>query len=143
MRQQSVQRLPPSHSSFAKFSRWKESVTRMRNSSFSAPRHGVTGAIFMIGLAFLFATDWLWPGILVLVGVTSLVGAFLGHSEPKDDDIPLRVNEPEGEKELAAVRYPAQCASCGAATPEEPRDSGALDPNAACEFCGSPLVNEQ
>ena len=118
-------------------------MTNMRKTSFSAPRHGVTGAVFMTGLAILFATDWIWPGILVLVGVTSLIGAFQGNSEPKDDDIPLRVDEPEGVQEVPAARYAAQCSSCGAATPESSRDSASLRPNAACEFCGSPLVYEQ
>ncbi len=122
---------------------WNRLVTLMGNSRFSAPRQGVTGAVFMIGLAILFATDWIWPGILVLVGVTSLVGAYLGHSEPEEDDIPLRVDDPTGEEELPAVRYAAQCASCGAATPEEERDGAAGSPLAVCGFCGSPLVLEQ
>lgn len=115
----------------------------MGKTRFSAPRQGVTGAVFMIGLAILFAMDWIWPGILVLVGITSLVGAYLGHSEPADDDIPLRVDDPTGEEGLPALRYAAQCASCGAATPEEERDGAASGPQAVCGFCGSPLAQEQ
>lgn len=122
---------------------WNELVTTMGLSRFSAPRQGVTGAVFMIGLAILFATDWIWPGILVLVGITSLVGAYLGQSEPKDDDIPLRVDDPTGVEEQPAVRYAAQCASCGAATPEEERDGAAGGAQAVCGFCGSPLAQEQ
>ena len=118
-------------------------MTTMGITKFSAPRQGVTGAVFMIGLAILFATDWIWPGILVLVGVTSLVGAYLGQSEPEDDDIPLRVDDPTGVKEQPAVRYAAQCASCGAATPEDERDGAAGGLQAVCGFCGSPLVQEQ
>ena len=115
----------------------------MKTPRFTAPRQGLTGAIFMIGLAVLFATDWIWPGILVLVGVTSLVGAYLGRSEPGPDDIPLRVDRPLEGEQPAAVRYAAQCASCGAATPRELREGTSSELNAACGFCGSPLAQEE
>ena len=115
----------------------------MRTQEFAAPRQGLTGAIFMIGLAVLFATDWIWPGILVLVGITSLVGAYIGRSEPDPDDIPLRVDEPLKEEQAAAVRYAAQCASCGAATPPELREGPSPGNNAVCSFCGSPLAQEE
>jgi Double zinc ribbon len=35
---------------------------------------GVSGGVFLIGLALLFAFNWWWPGILVLLGLTSLIG---------------------------------------------------------------------
>ncbi|MCY3899968.1 MAG: hypothetical protein OXF86_15435 [Caldilineaceae bacterium] len=115
----------------------------MKSPKFAAPRQGLTGAVFMIGLAILFATDWIWPGILVLVGVTSLVGAYLGHSEPDDDDIPLRVDKPLEDEPSPPVRYAAQCASCGAATPRELLESSHSELNAVCGFCGSPLAQEE
>ena len=97
----------------------------------------------MIGLAILFATDWIWPGILVLVGVTSLLGAFLGHTDPDDDDIPLRVDKPLQDEPGPQARYAAQCASCGAATPRELIEGSLTKSNAVCGFCGSPLAQEQ
>lgn len=115
----------------------------MKTSKFAAPRQGLTGAVFMIGLAILFATDWIWPGILVLVGVTSLLGAYLGRSEPGPDDIPLRVDQPLEDEQRAVVRYAAQCASCGAATPRELLEGAHHDLNAVCGFCGSPLAQEE
>ena len=115
----------------------------MKTPKFTAPRHGLTGAIFMIGLAILFATDWIWPGILVLVGVTSLVGAYLGRSDPDPDDIPLRVDQPLEGEQRPTVRYTAQCASCGAATPQELLEGTSTELNAVCGFCGSPLAQEQ
>ena len=115
----------------------------MKTPRFGAPRQGLTGAIFMIGLAILFATDWIWPGILVLVGVTSLVGAYLGRSEPDPDDIPLRVEQPLGDEQPSMVRYASQCASCGAATPENLREGTSAEPKAVCSFCGSPLAQEE
>jgi ribosomal protein L40E len=36
---------------------------------------GVSGGVFLIGLALLFAFNWWWPGILVLLGLTSLIGS--------------------------------------------------------------------
>jgi hypothetical protein len=39
---------------------------------------GVTGGLFLIGIAVLAVTGWWWPGILVLVGLTSLVTGLAG-----------------------------------------------------------------
>lgn len=104
---------------------------------FSAPRQGLTGAVFMIGMAVLFATDWFWPGILVLVGITSLLGTYLEKSEPDEDDIPLRVDVP-AEGPPAEVRYARKCSSCGAATPQALQE-GTTDRGVACSYCGSQL----
>jgi hypothetical protein len=40
---------------------------------------GISAGLFLIGLAVLAITDWWWPGILVLVGTISLVGAILNN----------------------------------------------------------------
>ncbi len=111
----------------------------MKNTSFAAPRQGLTGAVFMIGLAILFATDWIWPGILVLVGVTSLVGAYIERSQPDEDDIPLRVDYPLEDAPPLAVRFAPQCASCGATTTQELQDGSTAQLDAVCGFCGSQL----
>jgi hypothetical protein len=115
----------------------------MKNTTFTAPRQGLTGAVFMIGLAILFATDWIWPGILVLLGVTSLVGAYVGRTEPDPDDIPLRVDRPLGNEQPPTIRYSPQCASCGATTPQALQEGTSSQPDAVCDFCGTPLVQEQ
>jgi hypothetical protein len=36
---------------------------------------GMSGGLFLIGLAVLALTGWWWPGILVLIGITSLIGS--------------------------------------------------------------------
>lgn len=36
---------------------------------------GVSGGVFLIGLAVLAITGWWWPGILVLIGITALGGS--------------------------------------------------------------------
>ncbi len=115
----------------------------MKNTNFGAPRQGLTGAVFMIGLAILFATDWFWPGILVLLGVTSLMGAYVGRTEPDPDDIPLRVERPMENEHPPTVRYSPQCASCGASIPQTLQEGTSSEPNAVCDFCGTPLVQEQ
>lgn len=115
----------------------------MKTKKFTAPRQGLTGAVFMIGLAILFATDWIWPGILVLVGVTSLLGAYLGHSDSDDEDVPLRVDSPLEDEPRALVRYAAQCASCGATTPKDLIEGTAAELNAVCGFCGTPLAQQK
>jgi hypothetical protein len=33
----------------------------------------ITGGVFLIGLGLLFALGWFWPGILYLIGTTSIV----------------------------------------------------------------------
>lgn len=33
----------------------------------------ISGGVFLIGLGVLFLFDWFWPGILLLMGVVSLV----------------------------------------------------------------------
>ncbi len=33
----------------------------------------ISGGVFLIGLGVLFLLDWFWPGILILVGVSSFI----------------------------------------------------------------------
>lgn len=42
--------------------------------------NGMTGGIWLIGLALLFMTGRWWPGILVLIGVSSLISG-LAHAQ--------------------------------------------------------------
>jgi hypothetical protein len=115
----------------------------MRKSKFVAPRQGLTGAVFMIGLAILFATDWIWPGILVLIGITSLAGALIERSEPDKEEIPLKVDRTLEVEPPQAAYYATQCASCGAATPPQLQDGSTSQPSALCSFCGSQLEREK
>ena len=36
---------------------------------------GLQSFIWLLGLAFLFLTDWWWPGILFIIGISAIVGA--------------------------------------------------------------------
>jgi hypothetical protein len=31
---------------------------------------GISGGIFLIGLGVLFLTDWLWPGTMLVIGLS-------------------------------------------------------------------------
>lgn len=43
----------------------------------SSVGNGISGGLFLIGIAVLAMTGWWWPGILVVIGITSLAGSFL------------------------------------------------------------------
>lgn len=61
---------------------------------------GIQGSVWLIGLAILFATDKLWPGILILIGLSMIGGALVRPPmlekekdkrglPPDDEDEPL------------------------------------------------------
>jgi len=53
---------------------------RPRRSRFSVEWGGITGGIWLIGIAVLAVTGWWWPGIMVLIGISVLVGGLQsGH----------------------------------------------------------------
>ena len=37
----------------------------------------ISGGVLLIGLGVLFLFDWFWPGILLLIGVVSLVNQWI------------------------------------------------------------------
>jgi hypothetical protein len=71
----------------------------MMHYDFTAPKESITATIFLIGLATLFAFNWLWPGILVLAGVILLLQVALRRWLADPEEIPLRVENPEGDRE--------------------------------------------
>lgn len=102
----------------------------------------LSSAVFLIGLAVLFATDSFWPGILVLIAVSGLVKA-LGRSWERDGD-PFSFEEGPSRASLASEQptqplvYPANCPHCGASAPEVIQDARAGQ-KVVCEFCGATL----
>jgi hypothetical protein len=71
----------------------------MMHHSFTAPKESVTATIFLLGLATLFALNWLWPGVLVLAGVTLLLQVAMRRWLADPEEIPLRVENPESDLE--------------------------------------------
>ena len=56
---------------------------------------GLQGSLWLIGIAALFWLDAWWPGILILVGLSMLVGALV--RPPMLDEKPKRGLPPEEE----------------------------------------------
>ena len=44
-------------------------------------RKNVIAAVWLIGLGLLFMVNYIWPGILILIGITMIVNATM-HEEP-------------------------------------------------------------
>ncbi len=102
----------------------------------------LSSAIFLIGLAVLFATDSFWPGILVLIAVTGLVKT-LGRLRGHDDEWRLprarsAQASPAQEQPAQPLIYPTNCPHCGASAPEVVQDARAGQ-KVVCEFCGATL----
>jgi len=118
----------------------------------------INGVVWMIGLAVLFYTDWWWPGILVLAGISFLLSAgWQGSTEPEPelpgDEPPLSGMEPDNPAEVFRPApivtpppapaptprtdlLPNTCPQCGAPVRSgEVRWTGAH--SAACSYCGS------
>jgi hypothetical protein len=49
-------------------------ASRTRRGGFSVEWGGIMGGIWLIGIAVLAVTGWWWPGIMVLIGISALVG---------------------------------------------------------------------
>jgi hypothetical protein len=58
---------------------------------------GIQGAVWMIGLAILFATDQFWPGVLILIGLSIVAGALV--RPPGLESKPKRGLPPEDDYE--------------------------------------------
>lgn len=120
--------------------------------------HEIMGALWMIGMGLLFITGWWWPGILILMGVISVVGAATnewkwdGEPEPEPEERPSRPAkaaplpspftpaepvarvEPAPQPQPANLRLPEFCPCCGA--PTKALRQFAAHPE-ECAFCGS------
>lgn len=56
----------------------------------------LNGLLWLFGLAFLFTTGLWWPGILILVGLSMVLGTMKMYDKHR------RTNEPAREPEMAA-----------------------------------------
>jgi hypothetical protein len=60
---------------------------------------GIQGAVWLIGLAILFAFDIFWPGILILAGLSMLAGAWVRPPGMERKAKPKRGLPPEEDDE--------------------------------------------
>lgn len=77
-------------------------------------RKNVIAAVWLIGLGLLFMVNYIWPGILILIGITMIVNATM-HEEPT-------VMPPTDD----TLRQAQRTAPDPLAEPVEARDAGTL-----------------
>lgn len=89
----------------------------------------VHGAIWLIGLAILFATNNIFPGILVLVAISTLVQAGIMAYVKRGQEQETLTQERE-------MHLPEKCPNCGGPLhANQVRWNGKQ--SAACPYCGS------
>jgi hypothetical protein len=91
----------------------------------------VQGAIWLIGLAILAWQNWWWPGILILVAISSIYQAVV-HTY---------VRRAEEEKEVSHRRetlLPENCPNCGSPITVD-RVTWVSDTTASCPYCNSSI----
>ena len=113
------------------------------------------GWFWMIGLWYLFSSGHgIWPGILILVGISMLFGSFFGEEhkpaepknpppfqpwEPATPPIVTKAASTPAEPIHRADLLPLTCSHCGGPVRSyEVKWTGKQ--NAACPYCGSNLA---
>lgn len=124
-------------------------------------RKNVLAAIWLIGLGILFWVGYIWPGILILIGLSMIVSIYLKDEsapekspapaapvepvvKPEETSVETAAGEPlpvvlapEGERLYLVSRLPEKCPACDA-----PMKANAEklawheDKSFACMFCG-------
>jgi len=114
----------------------------MESKKLRGPWRSIHGAIWLIGLAILFWKGWFWPGILVLVAISTIAEAVIQLAIPDavvQEDEEAGANAPltaaMAEPERRADLLPARCPACGGpVNGDEVKWHG---PRAAsCPYCG-------
>jgi hypothetical protein len=109
------------------------------------------GVIWMVGLAILAIKGWWWPGILILVAISTIYESVLMSAYPKPAEesfepagsTPLAassapVSQPAPKVEYPTASLPTNCPRCGA--PARGHDVHWTSIHSAdCAFCGANL----
>lgn len=107
------------------------SETTQDNHKTKLPDHWqqVHGAIWLIGIAILAWQGWWWPGILVLVAISSLAEAGLRFYVS-------RTEQEQAQQQERVHSLPATCPNCGSPlSADSVRWNESGDP--LCPYCGS------
>ena len=99
----------------------------------------ILSIVWLLGLAYLFLTDRLWPWILILIVLSIAISGFMKNEDNK-------INKPVIDQIPDPIRPPApQPPVVQAATPIPPAEEviQAVAPKlpATCPACGAPLGN--
>jgi hypothetical protein len=118
----------------------------------TGPWRSIHGAIWLIGLAILFWKGWWWPGILILVAVSSIVEALIRQYVPDAVEkieqspippVPTVPPMPQASQTTRAASpsehrpefLPTTCPNCGGPTRgHEVKWTGPQ--SADCPYCG-------
>ena len=107
------------------------SETAQEETKTKLPEHWqqIHGAIWLIGLAIIAWQGWWWPGILVLVAISSLTEAGMRFYVS-------RTEQKQAQKQERLQSLPATCPNCGSPlSADTVRWSD--DGTARCPFCSS------
>jgi hypothetical protein len=78
----------------------------MKTSQIEGPWRSIHGAIWMIGLAILFWKGWWWPGILILVAISSIAEALIRQYAPDAVEKAEPTRDSAGDPGLIHSRTP-------------------------------------
>lgn len=120
------------------------------------PWRDLHGAIWLIGLAILFWRGWIWPGILILIALSTILEIVIMRMVPDSYEVetpvtpappaaPVPPTPPQASTvtvETPAIHHPEKlptnCPKCGA--PTRGHEVKWTGPNSAdCSFCGANL----
>jgi hypothetical protein len=108
----------------------------------TGPWRSIHAAIWLIGLGILFWKNWWWPGILILVGISSIAEALIRQyvpdavqktepTPPVVESTPPASSPPEHRLEL----LPTTCPNCGGPIRGHEVKWTGLQ-SADCPYCG-------
>jgi len=123
---------------------------KKREAELVGPWRSIHGAIWLIGLAILFWRGWWWPGLLVLIAVSTIAEAVIKLAVPsstvpedRTEEVsvappPVEHSEPHGTEHRADL-LPSECQKCGAPIRgNEVKWTGSR--SADCPYCGANLA---
>ena len=113
------------------------------------PWRSIHGAVWLIGLAILFWRGWWWPGILILIALSTIVESVIRLAVPSataaDDpprttptsNLPMESDQAAGPAHRSDL-LPSECPKCGA--PARGNEVIWTGPQSAdCPYCGANL----
>ncbi len=117
-------------------------MSKHKRSRLNQRRRAVRTGIWLIGIGVLALTDWWWPGILFLIGLSILVSAWIPAAAPAGGQTSSPVIPVEAVKPVmpAPQSEPAKAVAGEPAEPELPEGGWLPD---TCPYCGGPIDRQK